>query len=84
MKRHLIVLASLAIAGSAGAETITVSGSDAFEVSQKTTCGTLDEATPRYGVFEGRAYSRVPGEKEAGDTWVKVSDPVSASWFSST
>ena len=64
MKRHLIVLASLAIAGSAGAETITVSGPDAFEVSQKTTCGTLDEATPRYGVFEGRAYSRVPGEKD--------------------
>ena len=52
------------IACTATAEDVTLTGSDAFTAMQKTTCGTTDEGVTRYGVFEGRAYSRVPGEKD--------------------
>ena len=65
MKTASFVVSALALLSStAWAETITLSGADAFNASQKTTCGTLDERKTRYGVFEGRAYSRVPGEKD--------------------
>ena len=36
----------------------------AWEISRKTTCGTLAPGVTRFGIFEGRAYSRVPGEKD--------------------
>jgi len=49
---------------SALAETIEVDGTIAFQASQKATCGTLEQGQTRYGIFEGRAYSRVPGEKD--------------------
>ena len=49
---------------SAGAQELTVTGQQAFEMRRKTTCGTLEPGVPRYGIFEGRAYSRVPGEKD--------------------
>lgn len=45
-------------------EEISMSGKDAFVAMQKTTCGTTDQGVPRYGIFEGHAYSRVPGEKD--------------------
>lgn len=31
---------------------------------QKATCGTTEEGKTRFGMWEGRAYSRVPGEKD--------------------
>ncbi len=46
------------------AEIQTFTGQQAFEISRKQTCGTLDDGVTRYGVFEGRAYSRVPGERD--------------------
>jgi hypothetical protein len=46
----------------AGGETY--SGRTAWEIGRKTTCGTLAPGVTRYGIFEGRAYSRVPGEKD--------------------
>ena len=46
------------------AENITLTGSDAFLATQKTICGTTEQGMTRYGVFEGRTYSRVPGEKD--------------------
>ena len=52
------------VAGPAFAEDLSLRGSDAFTAMQKTTCGTTEEGVTRYGVFEGRAYSRVPGEKD--------------------
>ncbi|MEM1092181.1 MAG: DUF1838 family protein [Pseudomonadota bacterium] len=59
-------LFALLLAGSFGAaaERLTLTGSDAFVAMQKTTCGTVEAGVIRYGVFEGRAYSRIPGEKD--------------------
>ncbi|MSR01117.1 MAG: DUF1838 domain-containing protein [Gammaproteobacteria bacterium] len=39
-------------------------GAEALVWSAKTTCGTTEEAVPRYGTWEGRLYSRSPGEKD--------------------
>jgi len=39
-------------------------GKDAFAARMKATCGTTEEGITRYGMWEGRAYSRVPGEKD--------------------
>ena len=67
MKIHLAaiaVLATMLMSTSARAENITLTGSDAFLATQKTICGSTDEGMPRYGVFEGRTFSRVPGEKD--------------------
>ncbi|MEM7281270.1 MAG: DUF1838 family protein [Pseudomonadota bacterium] len=50
--------------GAVQAEDVLVSGSDAFLIRQKTTCGTTEQGKTRYGIWEGRAYSRVPGEKD--------------------
>ncbi len=47
-----------------GATEITVKGKDAFIMLQKNICGTTEEGVTRYGVWEGRAYSRVQGEKD--------------------
>ncbi len=46
------------------AEDIEVTGVHAFTIRQKTTCGTTEQGKIRYGIFEGRVYSRVPGEKD--------------------
>jgi hypothetical protein len=59
----LAVLAALGVS-IATAEEVTLEGRDAFIYGQKTTCGTTDSGKTRYGIFEGRAYSRVPGEKD--------------------
>ncbi|MEE8307200.1 MAG: DUF1838 family protein [Gammaproteobacteria bacterium] len=62
---RLIALIGLVLAGSVAlSEEVTVKGADAFAVMRKMTCGTLDVGVPRYGIFEGRVYSRVPGEKD--------------------
>lgn len=50
--------------GVAAGENITLTGTDAFLATQKTICGTTEQGKTRYGVFEGRTYSRVPGEKD--------------------
>lgn len=64
LKSRTLLLAAVAVIGSAQAEDITLTGIDAFTASQKSTCGTLEEGVTRYGIFEGRAWSRVPGEKD--------------------
>ena len=46
------------------AEDVEITGADAFTIRQKTTCGTTEPGQVRYGIFEGRVYSRVPGEKD--------------------
>ena len=40
------------------------SGRQAWEIGRKTNCGTLEAGVTRYGVWQGKAYSRVPGEKD--------------------
>lgn len=60
----VLVFGSLFAAPLAVAELITLEGATAFQARQKSTCGTVEEGRPRYGIFEGRSYSRVPGEKD--------------------
>lgn len=64
MPRTLIGFLALFICTSALAEDVTLKGRDAFVLGQKTSCGTTEQGKVRYGIFEGRAYSRVPGEKD--------------------
>ncbi len=56
------LLCNLTLPASAGMETF--SGRQAWEMSRKAFCGTLEAGRTRYGVFRGRAYSRVPGEPD--------------------
>jgi len=37
---------------------------DAIKVSRKITCGSLLDGQPRFAIWEGQAYSRVPAEKD--------------------
>lgn len=46
------------------AEDVTLTGRDAFAARQKSTCGTTQQGKTRYGIFEGRLYSRMNGEKD--------------------
>ncbi len=64
MKRLTVLAAAALFVCAAHAEEVTLTGAAAFEASQKSTCGTLQQGQTRYGVFEGRGYSRVPGEKD--------------------
>ncbi len=46
------------------AQRVFLKGKDAVIGRQKMTCGTTEEAKTRYGMWEGRSYSRVEGEKD--------------------
>ena len=46
------------------AEEITRDGDAALAWRAKMTCGTTEQGVTRYGVFEGRVYSRFPGERD--------------------
>lgn len=59
-----LVIAGGVFLGSVHAEDVTRSGEDALPLMQKMTCGTTEAGKTRYGIFEGRVYSRVPGEKD--------------------
>ena len=59
-----IVVCALFLSVGLKAQEITVEGKDAILIRQKTTCGTLEEGKTYYGMWEGRAWSRVPGEKD--------------------
>jgi len=59
----LIIITWISHYTAAGQEVV-LSGNEAIVARMKATCGTTEEAKPRYGMFEGRAYSRVPGEKD--------------------
>lgn len=54
----------LLMGGSLTAQETVITGRDAILTRQKTTCGTIEEGKTRFGMWEGRAYSRVPGEKD--------------------
>lgn len=65
MKRIIQILSCLLLSVSTllGQETV-ITGHEAILLRQKTTCGTIEEGKTRFGMWEGRAYSRVPGEKD--------------------
>jgi len=46
------------------AQRVFLEGNDAILARQKMTCGCTEEGKTRYGMWEGRAYSRIPGEKD--------------------
>ncbi|MFQ5634161.1 MAG: DUF1838 family protein [Gammaproteobacteria bacterium] len=62
--RPLLLFASMLACTAAGADTTVLTGRQAWEVQRKSTCGTLRDRRVRFGIFEGRAYSRIPGEKD--------------------
>ena len=64
MKNLVFAVLGLTWLSASSAEEVTLEGRDAFIYSQKTSCGTTEAGKTRYGIFEGRAYSRVPGEKD--------------------
>ena len=64
LKSSALVFSAVLLATPASAEDVTLKGSDAFKARQKMTCGTTEEGVARYGIFEGRVYSRVQGEKD--------------------
>ena len=64
MRKLLIATFGLTLAFAVLAEEVTLAGQEAYVFAQKTSCGTMREGKTRYGVWEGRAYSRVPGEKD--------------------
>ncbi len=53
-----------AFVGSVVAESLTIEGADALQARRKMTCHSLTDGKVVYGTWEGRAYSRVPGEKD--------------------
>ena len=64
MKKILLLLTTLLIVPTLKAQVTEVEGLEAMIIRMKSTCGTTEEGMTRYGMFEGRAYSRVPGEKD--------------------
>ncbi|KAA1244934.1 DUF1838 family protein [Aquimarina sp. RZ0] len=46
------------------AQVTKVTGLEAMLIRMKSTCGTTEEGKTIYGMWEGRVYSRVPGEKD--------------------
>ncbi|MFP2995359.1 DUF1838 family protein [Spongiivirga sp. MCCC 1A20706] len=59
-----VVLVLMAFVGIMNAQTKEFTGAKALEIRQKTTCNTLEEGKPVYGMWEGRIWSRVQGEKD--------------------
>jgi hypothetical protein len=58
------VLAALLLTSVASAEDISREGTEALAWRTKMTCGTTEAGVTRYGFWEGRLWSRVPGEKD--------------------
>jgi len=70
MKKQTVwILASLGLAsGAASAQLLTSevtrTGADAVTWGAKMTCGTTEQGVTRYGMWEGKLYSRAPGERD--------------------
>lgn len=63
--KYLISIFLLTItAGILHSQEIELTGENAYFAYQKMICGTTEEGITRYGTWQGRAYSRVPGEKD--------------------
>jgi hypothetical protein len=62
---HSAALAAIClVASAAGAEDIARDGPEALAWRAKMTCGTSEQGVTRYGYWEGRLWSRVPGERD--------------------
>ena len=59
-----VAMAAVISCGTAAADETVIEGALAFQAMQKTTCGTTEQGKTRFGIWEGRTFSRVPGEKD--------------------
>lgn len=64
LTRLLAVAATCALALPAQAGSVTREGAEALAWRARMTCGTTEQGVTRYGFWEGRAWSRVPGERD--------------------
>ncbi len=64
MKLSFTLLLSVLFIITLQAQKMEFEGAKALEIIQKTVCGTLDEGKPVYGMWQGRMYSRIEGEKD--------------------
>lgn len=91
---HKLFATALLLAGptAALAEEVTRTGAEALQWSARMTCGTTEANVVRYGFWEGRLYSRVPGERDRHlfdvmgvntRTCARLTDPVRGEGFRS-
>ena len=59
-----LFLGAALVAAPALAEDRSFSGPEALEIGAKLACGTTEAGVVRYGYWEGKLYSRVPGERD--------------------
>lgn len=52
------------ITSNLNSQELNLTAENAYFAYQKMICGTTEEGATRYGTWEGKAYSRVPGEKD--------------------
>lgn len=64
MKTKIILMLAFTVVVTLQAQTMEFEGEKALEIRQKTTCSTLIEGKTSYGMWEGKIYSRVQGEKD--------------------
>ncbi len=62
--KYLMIFLVLLSGSFISAQITKVTGTEAMIIRQKSTCGTTEPGKTRFGMWEGRAYSRVPGEKD--------------------
>ena len=64
MKYLISIILLTVTTGSLFSQELELTGENAYFVYQKMICGTTEEGITRYGTWQGKAYSRVPGEKD--------------------
>lgn len=69
MHKSIILMGLAALATPLAAEglltpEVVKTGNDAYVWRAKMTCGTTEKGVTRYGMWEGKLYSRVPGERD--------------------
>jgi len=64
LPKTLTLALACAFAMPAAADTVAREGAEALAWRARMTCGTTEQGVVRYGYWEGRAWSRLPGEKD--------------------
>ena len=63
-KMVILSFCAFLFAWDSNGQQVVLTGKEAVKARMKTTCGTTESGKTRYFVWEGRGYSRVPGEKD--------------------
>ena len=92
MHKLFAIALLLAVPTAALADEVTRTGPEALQWTARMTCGTTEANVVRYGFWEGRLYSRVPGERDRHlfdvmgvntRTCARLTDPVRGEGFRS-